>query len=96
MGTSIEEEKKAVETGYWNLYRYNPSLKKEGKNPFILDSKEPSRPYREFLDGEVRYTSLKKLFPERAENLFDLAEEQAKDRYEHYKKLSEVEGFEQE
>ena len=94
MGTSIEEEKKAVETGYWNLYRYNPSLKEEGKNPFILDSKEPTKPYREFLDGEVRYTSLKKLFPERAESLFNLAEEQAKDRYESYKKLSEAEDVE--
>ena len=89
MGNSIAEEKKAVDTGYWHLYRYNPALKAEGENPFKLDSKAPTKPYREFLDGEVRYTSLKKLFPERAENLFDLAEEQAKARYEGYVKLAE-------
>lgn len=91
MGVSIEEEKKAVETGYWHLYRFNPELKKEGKNPFILDSKEPTKPYREFLDGEVRYTSLKKLFPERAENLYELAEDNAKERYEAYKRMAQDE-----
>ncbi|MDO5715580.1 MAG: pyruvate:ferredoxin (flavodoxin) oxidoreductase [Tissierellia bacterium] len=84
MGQSIEEEKKAVETGYWHLYRFNPELKAEGKNPFSLDSKEPTKPFREFLDGEVRYTSLKKLFPERAERLYEEAEQHAKDRYESY------------
>ena len=84
MGVSIEEEKKAVETGYWHLFRFNPELRKEGKNPFILDSKAPSKPYREFLDGEVRYTSLKKLFPERAERLYEQAEENAKSRYDYY------------
>ena len=84
MGKTIEEEKKAVETGYWHLYRFNPELKAQGKNPFVLDSKEPTRPYREFLDGEVRYTSLKKLFPERAERLYEEAEQNAKDRYESY------------
>ena len=87
MGVSIEEEKKAVETGYWHLYRYNPELKAEGKNPFTLDSKEPTRPYREFLDGEVRYTSLKKKFPERAEVLYERAEQDAKDRYENYVRM---------
>ncbi len=87
MGQTIEEEKKAVETGYWHLYRFNPDLKAEGKNPFILDSTEPKRPYREFLDGEVRYTSLKKLFPERAERLYEEAEQNAKDRYESYVNL---------
>jgi len=89
MGFSIEEEKKAVETGYWHLYRFNPELDAEGKNPFILDSKEPTKPYREFLDGEVRYTSLKKLFPERAERLYEAAEENAKARYRNYKNLAE-------
>lgn len=84
MGFSIEEEKKAVETGYWHLYRFNPELKEEGKNPFILDSKEPTKPFRDFLDGEVRYTSLKKLFPERAEKLYEVAEENAKARYAGY------------
>ena len=91
MGFSIEEEKKAVETGYWHLYRFNPELKEEGKNPFILDSKEPTKPFRDFLDGEVRYTSLKKLFPERAEKLYEVAEENAKERYEGYLALAEGE-----
>ncbi|MDU1583060.1 MAG: thiamine pyrophosphate-dependent enzyme, partial [Peptoniphilus harei] len=91
MGFSVEEEKKAVETGYWHLYRFNPELKAEGKNPFILDSKEPTKPFRDFLDGEVRYTSLKKLFPERAENLYEVAEENAKERYASYVTLSEEE-----
>ncbi len=89
MGFSVEEEKKAVETGYWHLYRYNPELKKEGKNPFTLDSKEPTKPYRDFLNGEVRYTSLKKLFPERAEKLYEVAEENAMERYKSYLNLSE-------
>ncbi|RVU55177.1 pyruvate:ferredoxin (flavodoxin) oxidoreductase [Anaerosphaera multitolerans] len=89
MGASVEEEKKAVESGYWHLYRFNPDLKKEGKNPFILDSKEPTKPYREFLDGEVRYTSLKKLFPERAEELYEVAEENAKERYEYYLRMGQ-------
>ncbi len=87
MGFSIEEEKKAVEAGYWHLYRFNPELKKEGKNPFILDSKEPTKSYQEFLDGEVRYTSLKKLHPEKAEGLYKLAEENAKERYEYYLRM---------
>ena len=91
MGFSIEEEKKAVETGYWHLYRFNPELKEEGKNPFILDSKEPTKPFRDFLDGEVRYTSLKKLFPERAEKLYEVAEEHAKERYANYLTLAEDE-----
>lgn len=89
MGQSIEEEKKAVETGYWHLYRFNPELKAEGKNPFVLDSKAPSKPFRTFLDGEVRYTSLKKLFPERAERLYEVAEQNAKDRYESYINMSQ-------
>lgn len=91
MGKSVEEEKLAVEAGYWHLYRYNPDLKKEGKNPFILDSKEPDSSYREFLDGEVRYTSLSRKFPERAERLFKEAEEEAKERYENYRQMSEQE-----
>ena len=88
MGVSIAEEKKAVETGYWHLYRYNPTLKDEGKNPFTLDSKAPTKPYREFLEGEVRYTSLKKLFPERAEALYEAAERNAKERFESYERLN--------
>jgi pyruvate-ferredoxin/flavodoxin oxidoreductase len=89
MGKSQEEEQRAVEAGYWHLYRYNPLLEKEGKNPFILDSKEPNWPkFQEFLDGEVRYTSLKKAFPKEAVELFKVAEENARWRTETYKRLA--------
>ncbi len=88
MGMSQEEEKKAVEVGYWPLYRYNPTLKVEGKNPFILDSKEPKEGFREFLMGEVRYSSLTRTFPENAEILFKKAEEDIKERYETYKRMA--------
>ncbi|NLL63496.1 MAG: pyruvate:ferredoxin (flavodoxin) oxidoreductase [Ruminococcaceae bacterium] len=82
------EMKKAVDCGYWNLFRYNPALKEEGKNPFILDSKLPDTDgYREFLMNEARYSSLTRSFPERAETLFTEAEENAKTRYEHLQKL---------
>ena len=70
-------------------YRFNPELKKEGKNPFALDSKEPKRDFREFLMGQVRYTSLLSEFPEEAEKLFKKAEEDAKERYESYRKLAQ-------
>lgn len=89
MSCTQEETKKAVETGYWQLYRYNPLLAEEGKNPFILDSKEPTKPFRDFIDNEVRYSSLKVSFPEHAEELFNKAESDAKARYNTYKKLSE-------
>lgn len=90
MGTSIAEEKKAVEAGYWHLYRYNPLLKLEGKNPFVLDSKEPSSSYTDFINGEIRYSSLKTLFPEAADEAFKNSEINAKERYDLYKKLSEI------
>ncbi|MDO5301311.1 MAG: pyruvate:ferredoxin (flavodoxin) oxidoreductase [Tissierellia bacterium] len=90
MGMSVEEEKRAVDTGYWHLYHYNPELREKGENPFSLDSKEPSRPYREFLEGEVRYTSLQKLFPERAEVLYEEAEENARLRLENYKNMANM------
>ncbi|MBP3270998.1 MAG: 4Fe-4S dicluster domain-containing protein, partial [Ruminococcus sp.] len=77
------EEKKAVQAGYWHLYRYNPSLKLEGKNPFILDSKAPTADYKEFLMGEVRYNALARQNPERAEKLFDKAVKNAADRYDY-------------
>ena len=89
MANSIEQEKRAVETGYWHLYRFDPRRKEEGKNPFILDSKEPTRPFEEFLESEVRYTSLKRTFPEVAEELFKVAAEDARERYEKYKKMAE-------
>ena len=82
MDKSMDEMKHAVKSGYWNLLRYNPALKAEGKNPLILDSGEASENYRDFIMGEVRYNSLKLRFPERAEKLFEEAEEAAKERYE--------------
>ncbi|NLM45051.1 MAG: pyruvate:ferredoxin (flavodoxin) oxidoreductase [Clostridiales bacterium] len=91
MGRTQANAKQAVEAGYWHLYRYNPELKEQGKNPFILDSKEPTASFREFLDGQVRYTSLTATFPEIAEELFAKAEEVAKERYETYKKMAEAE-----
>ncbi len=89
MGKSQEESERAVACGYWQLYRYNPLLEKEGQNPFILDSKEPSwEQFKEFLAGEVRYSSLKKSFPKEATELFQAAEENAKWRYMSYKRLA--------
>ena len=81
------EMKKAVDCGYWNMFRYNPALKAEGKNPFTLDSKEPKDGYQEFLMNEARYSRLTREFPERAEVLFKRSEEEAKARYEHLLKL---------
>ena len=89
MGSTIAQEKKAVNTGYWHLYRYNPLLAEDGKNPFVLDSKEPTEPFQSFLDTEVRYTSLKKTFPQIANELYDMAEDDAKARYARYKKMAE-------
>ncbi|WP_297426430.1 pyruvate:ferredoxin (flavodoxin) oxidoreductase [Clostridium sp.] len=90
MGNSIKEEKKAVESGYWHLYRYNPLLKEEGKNPFLLESKEPTASYKDFLHGEIRYSSLMNVFPEVADALFDESEKNAKERYDTYKRLSDM------
>lgn len=88
MGKSQEEGRLAVESGYWPLYRYNPDLALEGKNPFILESKEPTYNFRDFIMGEVRYSSLSKQFPEQAEKMFERAEQEAKARYEMYKRLA--------
>lgn len=89
MGTAQKHIKKAVECGYWHLYRFDPRLKEEGKNPFILDSKEPTESFQDFIRSEVRYTSLAKSFPEKAEELFAKAEEDSKERYKTYKELAE-------
>lgn len=94
MGSSQHEEAKAVKTGYWHLFRYNPSLKDEGKNPFILDSKEPSLPYEEFLDGENRYQVLKMMQPEKAALLFDKAAEDSKERFAYLNRLVKLYGSE--
>ncbi len=83
-------EKNAVESGYWNLFRFNPSLKEEGKNPFSLDSKAPKTEYRDFIMNEARYARLAKANPERAEKLFESAEKNAKDRYEYLTKYSRL------
>jgi pyruvate-ferredoxin/flavodoxin oxidoreductase len=97
MGKSQAEEKKAVEAGYWQLYRNNPMLEAEGKNPFVLDSKEPKwENFQDFLLGEVRYTSLQKSFPEEAKELFEAAEENAKWRYKTYKRQASLDYSEEE
>lgn len=89
MGKSQSQIKDAVEAGYWQLYRYNPSLEDEGKNPFQLDSKEPQwDKFQSFLSSEVRYSSLKKAFPKEADELFIAAEENAKWRYNSYKRYA--------
>ena len=89
MGKTQAQEKAAVEAGYWHLYRYNPLLEAEGKNPFTLDSKEPDwTKFQDFLNSEVRYTSLVKSFPGEAEILFKAAEENSKWRYNSYKRLA--------
>ena len=88
MGNSQLEAKKAVECGYWGMYRYNPQLRGTDKNPFVLDSKEPTGDFKEFLMGEVRYASLAKAFPEAAEALFEKTQRDAMERLEGYKKLA--------
>jgi len=90
MGRSQEEEKKAVECGYWHLWRYNPDLENSGQNPFSLDSKEPDwSKFKDFLKGEVRFASLFKMQPESAEELFQAAQDNAQWRYNNYKRLSQ-------
>ncbi len=89
MAHTQQEEKKAVDSGYWLLYRYNPDLKKEGKNPFILDSKEPTMDVKEFLKGEKRYTTLKQTFPDRVDGFWNEFSKVAVERYQMYKKLAE-------
>jgi len=88
MGRTQAHSKQAVEAGYWHLYRYNPLLKEEGKNPFILDSKEPSASFIDFLRGQSRYTILEKQFPEAAQELFEKAEKEAQEKYQTYKKMT--------
>ena len=90
MSNCQSEMKKAVECGYWNLFRFNPDLKKEGKNPFTLDSKAPAGGYQEFLMNEARYSSLTRSFPDRAKELFELNEETAKARYEKLTRLQKM------
>ena len=84
------EMKKAVDAGYWNMFRFNPALKAEGKNPFTLDSKPATASYRDFIMNEARYSGLTRSFPERAESLFTQAEENSVKRYEHLLKLKDL------
>ena len=89
MGKSQEEEKEAVECGYWHLWRYNPALEEEGKNPFTLDSKEPDwSKFEDYLKGEVRFASLVKMYPEQAQELFEACKANAMWRYNNYKRLA--------
>ena len=90
MGTSMAEEKKAVNAGYWHLYRYNPLLKEAGKNPFNLDSKEPAASFQDFIRGEIRYAELSSSFPDIAEEMFKAAEQHALERYQSYQRLAEM------
>ncbi|KLU60753.1 pyruvate-flavodoxin oxidoreductase [Peptococcaceae bacterium CEB3] len=90
MSKSVAEGKRAVEAGYWHLYRYNPTLREEGKNPFTLDSKEPTASFKDFILGEIRYASLATIFPEAADQLFEAAAKHAKERYESYKRMTEM------
>ncbi|MBO7301704.1 MAG: 4Fe-4S dicluster domain-containing protein, partial [Bacteroidaceae bacterium] len=95
MGKAQAEQAAAVECGYWHLWRYNPALEEEGKNPFILDSKEPQwEKFQEFLQGEVRYASLAKQFPAEAHELFAAAEGMAKKRYASYKRMAKLDWSE--
>lgn len=88
MGKSVDNMAQAVAAGYWHLYRYNPQLLQEGKNPFTLDSKDPSGSFHEFLMGQVRYSALERQFPEQAEALFEKAAQDAACRLEEYKRLA--------
>jgi pyruvate-ferredoxin/flavodoxin oxidoreductase len=90
MGRTQNQMKRAVDSGYWHLYRFDPRLKEEGKNPFVLDSKEPTESFRDFLMSEVRYTTLQRQFPDVAEELFVKAEKDAKERYNSYKRMVEM------
>ena len=90
MGLTAEQGKRAVEAGYWPLYRYNPMLEEEGKNPFILDSKDPTGDFREFVLSENRYARLLRQFPDTAEDLVQRAERDAKRRWELYKRMAEM------
>ena len=92
MGTAQTEEKNAVAAGYWNMFRFDPRLTEEGKNPFQLDCKAPTASYQDFLKNEIRYSALSRQNPERAEKLFANAEKNATDKYAHLVKLSNLYG----
>ncbi|MEG1584238.1 MAG: pyruvate:ferredoxin (flavodoxin) oxidoreductase, partial [Anaerovorax sp.] len=89
MGKTQEDMKDAVEAGYWHLFRFNPELQAKGQNPFTLDSKAPTTSFKEYILGQVRYSSLSKEFPDIADKLFEMAEDNSKERYESYRRLAE-------
>ena len=89
LGHSQEQARRAVEAGYWSLYRHDPRLREEGKNPFMLDSKAPKASFQDFLKSEVRYSALFRQFPDKAQELFDKAEQDAENRYEVYRHLAD-------
>ncbi len=96
MGTTQNRMKLAVDSGYWHLWKYDPRRKDDGKNPFVLESKPPTMPFKDFLMGETRYTTLMQEFPEEAERLFKVAEQAARERYESYERMANMEfGSEQ-
>jgi pyruvate-ferredoxin/flavodoxin oxidoreductase len=92
MGKTQAEEDLAVKSGYWPLYRYNPQLVKDGKNPFSLDCKKPDGSLRQFLEGEIRYASLRKTFPEEAERLHAMLDDWVNTRYEHLAQMAGTAG----
>jgi len=89
MGSAMQQIKDAVDAGYWHMYRYNPLLEEQGKNPFTLDSKKPEGNFLEFIDSETRYSSLKLSFPEAAQELFERSKGDAEKRYDTYRRLAE-------
>lgn len=91
MGKTQQQEKDAVDAGYWHLWRYDPRLKEIGKNPFLLDSKEPKKPFIDFIKSEIRYSALENEFPEISAKLFEEAEKNSVERYENYKRMSKME-----
>lgn len=91
MGTAQKQAKRAIEAGYWSLFRYNPALKDEGKNPFILDSKEPTQDFKEYIKSEIRFNSLSKIVPEEMEKIFDQAARDAEEKNKQYRDLAGLE-----
>jgi pyruvate-ferredoxin/flavodoxin oxidoreductase len=93
MGKTLAEQDRAVKAGYWHLFRYNPQLGADGKNPFVLESKEPSEDFVEFISSETRYAALNRYDENLAKELFSAAAKDAKEKYEFYKKLSDTAIF---
>ena len=91
MGTAQKQAKKAIEAGYWSLFRYNPELKEQGKNPFILDSKEPTGDFKEYIKSEIRFNALAKVAPDKVEEIYDQAAKFAEEKREYYKDLADKE-----